>query len=201
MFIKKVKKRNGRTSRVYEYLHLVESVRTEQGPRQRLVLNLGNLKLDASQYHLFARRIEEILTGQARLVELNESLEKNARVAAGKIFKKQSQELEAKQTSDFQSVDVNSLETQSPRSLGAEYVCHSVWKELQMDEFLHDQRVSPHVAPVLQALVMGRLINPGSERHSETIPTHGSPSSNTVVLADNALPWMPPQDDCYGADV
>jgi hypothetical protein len=51
MFIKKVKKRNGRTRKVYEYLHLVESVRTEKGPRQRLVLNLGNLQLDPSQYH------------------------------------------------------------------------------------------------------------------------------------------------------
>jgi len=166
MFIKKVKKRNGRTSKVYEYLHLVESVRTEKGPRQRLVLNLGNLKLDPSQYHLFARRIEEILTGQMRLVELDESLEKNARVAAGKIFKKQSEEMEVKQASDFQTVDVNSIETQSPRSLGAEYVCHSVWKELQIDEFLHKQGVSPHVRPVVQALVMGRLINPGSERHT-----------------------------------
>ncbi len=51
MFIKKVKKRNGRTRKVYEYLNLVESVRTEKGPRQRLVLNLGNLQLDPSQYH------------------------------------------------------------------------------------------------------------------------------------------------------
>ena len=68
------RKRNGRTSKVYEYLHLVKSVRTERGPRQRLLLNLGNLKLDPSQYHLFARRIEEILTGQMRLVELDETL-------------------------------------------------------------------------------------------------------------------------------
>ena len=167
MFIKKVRKNNGRTSKVYEYLHLVESVRTEKGPRQRLVLNLGNLELDPSQYHLFARRIEEILTGQTRLVELDKTLEKSARAAAGKVFKKQSEELEAEQASDFQTVDINSMETQSPRSLGAEYLCHSMWKELQISEFLEKQGVSPRVTPVLEALVIGRMINPGSERYTK----------------------------------
>ncbi len=87
MFIKKVRKRNGRTQKLYEYLQLVESVRTEKGPRQRLVLNLGNLRLDPSQYHVFARRIEEILTGQMRLVELDETLEKSARTARRKSLR------------------------------------------------------------------------------------------------------------------
>ncbi len=75
MFIKKVKIRNGRTSRVYEYLPRAESVRTEKDPRQRLVPNLDNLKLDPSEDHLFARRIDEILTGQMSLVELDGTLE------------------------------------------------------------------------------------------------------------------------------
>ncbi|HEC61258.1 MAG TPA: IS1634 family transposase, partial [bacterium] len=167
MFIKKVRKRNGRTQKLYEYLQLVESVRTEKGPRQRLVLNLGNLQLDPSQYHVFARRIEDILTGQMSLVELDKTLEKSARAAARKIFSKQSEQLEEKQSSDFQTVDVNSIETESPRSLGPEYLCHSVWKELQMSEFLERQGVSAKVTPVLAALVIGRLIDPGSERYTK----------------------------------
>ncbi len=167
MFIKKIRKRNGRTRKQYEYLHLVESVRTEKGPRQRLVLNLGNLQLDPSQYHVFARRIEDILTGQMSLMELDKTLEKNARAAARKIFKKQSEQLEEKQVSDFQTVDVNSIETELPRSLGPEYLCYSVWKELQMSEFLEKQGVSAKVTPVLAALVIGRLIDPGSERYTK----------------------------------
>jgi hypothetical protein len=50
MYIKKVKKTNGKTNKVYSYLHLVESIRTEQGPRQRLIINLGNPDLDPSYY-------------------------------------------------------------------------------------------------------------------------------------------------------
>jgi len=47
-------------------------------------------------------------------------------------------QLNEKQASDFQIVEVNSIETESPRSLGPEYLCYSVWKELHMSEFLED---------------------------------------------------------------
>ena len=167
MFIKKVKKRNGRTQKLYEYLQLVESVRTDKGPRQRLVLNLGNLDLQPAQYPVFARRIEDILTGQKSLVELDQRLERSAREVVRKIFKKQSEQLEEKQAADFQTVDLNSLETESPRSLGPEYLCHSVWNELGMKEFFAKQGVSANVTPLLQALVVGRLVDPGSERYTK----------------------------------
>jgi len=167
MFIKKVAKRNGRTPKLYEYLHLVESVRTENGPRQRLVLNLGNLQLNPSQYQVFAKRIEDILTGQRSLVELDKTLERSAREAARKIFKKQAEQLQEKQVNDYQTVDVNSLETESPRSLGPEYLCHSVWKMLGIDGLLDKQGVSANVTPLLEALVVGRLVDPGSERYTK----------------------------------
>ncbi len=166
MFIKKVRKRNGKTDKVYEYLQLVESVRTEEGPRQRLVLNLGNPFIDPSQYKALARRIEDILTGQRSFIELDESVEKYAREAANTIFKKQAKEINETSVPDYQMVNVNSLEIETPRSIGAEYLCHSVWKDLKMDEFLRDEGVSEKVTPVMEALVTGRLIAPGSERYT-----------------------------------
>ena len=167
MFIKKVRKRNGRTRKLYEYLQLVESVRTEKGPRQRLVLNLGNLQLDPSQYHVFAKRIEDILTGQKSLVELDTALERRAREAARTIFKKQSQQLQEQQESDFQTVDLNSMDIESPRSLGPEYLCHWVWKQLGIQQCLENHGQSANVRPLLEALVIGRLIDAGSERYTK----------------------------------
>ena len=40
MYIKKVRKSNPNSKKVFEYLHLVENIRTQKGPRQRLILNL-----------------------------------------------------------------------------------------------------------------------------------------------------------------
>ncbi|MBU4329997.1 MAG: IS1634 family transposase [Acidobacteria bacterium] len=167
MFVKKVRKQNGVTKKDYEYLHLVESVRTEKGPRQRLILNLGKLDILPSQYQAFAKRVEDLLTGQRSIVGLDQSLEKSARGVARKIFKKQSESLSETTECDFESVDVNSFEIESPRSLGPEYMCHSVWKDLRMGEFFLKQGVSDNVLPLLEALIVGRLIDPGSERYTK----------------------------------
>jgi transposase len=167
MYVKKVWKRNGKTQKLYEYIHLVENVRTEKGPRQRLILNLGNLDIYPTQYKAFAKRVEDILTGQRSFIDLDAKLEKQASAAAEKIFRKQAQEITERAETEYQTVDVNSLETETHRSIGPEYVCHSVWNELKMNEFLTREGISPNVIPLMAALVIGRLIDPGSERYTK----------------------------------
>lgn len=165
MFIRGVTKTNGKTRKKYSYLHLVESVRTENGPRQRLILNLGDLPVDRSQYKALARRIEDILTGRRSLFEIDEQIDHHARQAAERIFAKRAEEINAEAAvEDFQMVDTQSLNVCSPRSLGAEYVCHSMWRQLDFNSVLRDQGISGQAFALLEALVVGRLIEPGSER-------------------------------------
>jgi len=168
MYIKKVKKRNGRTEKVYEYLHLVESVRTENGPRQRLILNLGSIDIDPSQYNTLAKRIEFILTGQKNIFEPDAQLEKHVSDAARKIFKKQAKDISSDVDSDFQNIDTKSLEAHSPQSPGSEYICYSIWKELKLDDFFKSNGISEHVIPIIESLVTGRLIAPASGRRTKT---------------------------------
>lgn len=165
MFIKKVTKSNGRTKKKYEYLYLVESVRTEKGPRQRFILNLGRLKLDPSEYDAFAKRIEEILTGQESLWHLDERLERSARNAAREIFRKQAEEIDIRQRTDFTMVDINSIEAEEPRSVGAEYVAHSIWEELGLSELIK-KYMSEEVLSLIKTVVIGRLVEPASELHT-----------------------------------
>lgn len=169
MFIKEVRKRNGMTPKIYKYLHLVESVRTEKGPRQELILNLGNLDIDPSQYKALAQRIEDIITGQQSFTKVDERIERYARNASERIFKKESHEQEDKkeQEAEYEMVNVKSMEPEILRSLGAEYLCDSVWKELGMDRFLINNGISRHVLPVIEGLVVGRLVGPGSERYTK----------------------------------
>lgn len=165
MYIKQVIKGNGRTDKKYKYSHLVESIRTEKGPRQRLILNLGKIDLDPSQYHSLARRIEDILTGQMSFYEVPLKIEKMARRAATRIFDKTSRE-EVKGT-DFKEVDIASLKTMKSRTFGGEYLCHSIWEELKINNFLLQNGVSSNTIPILKALVLNRLIDPGSERYTK----------------------------------
>jgi len=164
MFIRQVNTTNGVTKKKYSYLNLVESVRTENGPRQKLILNLGDLRIDSSQHKALARRIEDILTGRRSLFEIDQQIEKHARQAADKIFTKRAEEINSQVVDDFQMIDTQSLNVSSPRSLGAEYVCHSMWEQLGFDAILRQEGISARVLPLLEALVVGRLIEPGSER-------------------------------------
>ena len=49
---------------VYEYLQLVESYRTSNGPRQRVVLNMGALPLKKDDFKEFVAALKERLSGQ-----------------------------------------------------------------------------------------------------------------------------------------
>jgi transposase len=167
MYIKRVIKDNGHTNKKYEYLHLVESVRTENGPRQRLVLNLGKLDIDPSLYKSLARRIEDILTGQKSLMDLPLNLEKIARSKASKIFDKRAEEVRDSAAPNFRNIDLNSIEASESRSFGGEYLCDSIWNELGMNNFLKQMNIPENTIPILESLVIGRLVDPGSERYTK----------------------------------
>lgn len=164
MYIRKVIKHNGRTSKIYHAIHLVESVQTEKGPRQKLILNLGAIDIDPSQYKALARRIQDILTGEQSFLELSLPIEKIASQSATKIFQKQAEEYEAGQTHEYGQIDIESFEAEQARSIGPEYVCHSVWQELKFDDFFLSHGIKKETLPVLEALIAGRLIEAGSER-------------------------------------
>jgi len=170
IYIKRVRKSHAGSKKVYEYLHLVETVRTVNGPRQRLILNLGALKVAPEQYKDLANCIEAMLTGQRQLFGTDGKIEKLARTAADKIRAKQAadQPLQGADTPApvYQNVDVASLEASQVRSLGPEYVCSCIWNDLKINELLIAEGVSAHTLPLMQALVIGRLVSPGSEVHT-----------------------------------
>ncbi len=175
MYIKRVVKQNPGSIKKYQYLHLVESVRTRKGPRQRLILNLGNLDIPKEKYKELANCIETIITGQMQLFCLDPIIEKHAKKAARSILEKRSRDAAMDKVSDayiqsdqphFQHVDINSFEADTPRSMGPEYVCHGVWKELGISDLLVSLGVSESNLAIMQALVIGRLVDPGSERYT-----------------------------------
>lgn len=170
MYIKKVRKSNPGSRKVYEYLHLVENVRTPNGPRQRLVLNLGRLDIPPEQHKELANCIEGFLTGQTSLFGSTPDIEKHARKAAEKIKGKRNEEYHVcpKQDGDedFKLININSMDASQTRSLGPEYVCHCQYNELRLNEILLQNGIAFGTLPLCEALVIGRLVSPGSELHT-----------------------------------
>jgi len=182
VYIKRVQKSHRGSKKRYEYLHLVENLRTEHGPRQRLILNLGTVDVAPEQYKELANCIEVMLTGQRQLFSSDPKIEMLARGATDKIRAKQAcdRPVQAADTPTgargpvYQNVDVASMEAGQVRSLGPEYVCHCIWNDLKINELLLSEGVSEPTLPLMQALVVGRLVSPGSEVHTWNWATHRS---------------------------
>ena len=146
---------------------MVESVRTERGPRQRDILNLGaDFNLPKDQWNDLANRVEEIIAGQGTLLRYPEEIETLAKKYAKKIVRKQSTIIPEKEekTPDYQTVDINSVENEHPRTVGAEHVVYHTIKELELDrKFVELGFNKPHLEAAI-GVIAARLINPASER-------------------------------------
>lgn len=172
MFIKTVKKQNKGYSKTYTYHRLMESYRTPQGPRQIKLLDLGKLELPKNQWKYLADRIEQIVKGQERIIAVQRDIEKLARHYASLLIKRKIEIPQKEQTvaeqervaEEYRSVDVNSVATQEIRPIGAEHVGLSYFKRLKFDTLFRELGFSEKQIQVAALLIIGRLVNPGSER-------------------------------------
>ena len=177
MYIKSVVKRNKKSTRKYKYLYLVESKRTSKGPRQRLILNLGALDIPKEQHKILAKTIEAMLCGQQTIQPDDPLIEKHAKKAVRSILERQSRHaaLEKKSETetqinkpDFKSIDVNSLMSNNLRTIGPEYVCHEIWKKLGFKDILKSEKINDETIAIIETIIIGRLVAPGSERYTKT---------------------------------
>ena len=166
MFIRKVTQKTRKRKKYYTY-KLVESIRTERGPRQRDILNLGvDFNLPREQWKTLANCTEEIITGQRPLIDYPKAIRTLARRYAKKIIRVQgSVVVEGEDTPpDYATIDVNSVDNEETRTVGAEYVVYETIKELEIDRKLRVLGLNRHQLAAVLGVIAGRMIVPGSER-------------------------------------
>jgi len=180
MFIREYKQTNKNTGEVYIKHKLVASVRTDKGPRQRVVMPLGTLTTPRIDWKRLAHALECRITGQQSLLgthdadlELlalklvsNNDLSKSLEV----LHESKLEEIEASQKeldrSRFVPIDFSSVRMKETRGLGAELLCMKAWEILGFTEILKKLRFSITSISLIMALLFGRMISPGSERHT-----------------------------------
>ncbi len=194
MFIRAKEKKNKNSNKIYYTHKLVESVRTERGPRQRILLNLGTLDLDQKQWKPLANRIEELLAGQRRLVAIEENIEALAwHFTKLLVQKKMAEKNEFKQSEqDFQSVDVNALASSEGKSIGSEHVGLEAMKQLGFFKLFRQLRFKKEKMDLATLLIIGRLVHPCSERELKRYAEEESGLDELLKtdfshLANNAL--------------
>jgi transposase len=188
------KKRNRGSDKIYYTHKLVESVRTEQGPRQRTLLSLGTLDLDQKYWKPLANRIEQLLSGQRCLVPLDEKVEALAQHFTKLLVQKQMAEKNEFQHSeqDFQRVDVNALASSEGKSIGSEHVGLEAMKQLGFFKLFRQLKFKKNMMDIAALLIIGRLVHPSSERELKRYAEQESGLDELLQtdfshLANNAL--------------
>ena len=169
MFIRKTRILNRETKKYYFNFQLVESVRTDRGPRQRILLNLGaGLDLDPQECKILANRIESIIAGSQELFLPSEKIEKLAQTYAKKLIKHLSQPVEQTSRTDslaeIYRVDINTLEHKEARTIGAESLLLNIANALKLPELFRSMNLSRTEIALSLATIIARAIFPASER-------------------------------------
>ncbi|MBW2143369.1 MAG: transposase, partial [Deltaproteobacteria bacterium] len=122
MFIRKVPHRDRKNRKEYYTYKLVESIRTERGPRQRDILNLGvGFDLPKEQWKDLANCTEEIITGQKSFIDYPKAIRSLAKKYARKIIREQASVIDTGEdiSPDYATIDLNSVEDEDARTVGA----------------------------------------------------------------------------------
>jgi transposase len=170
MFIRKTKKIDKKTKKEYYIYQLVKSYRTEIGPRQKILLNLGTelCFLSESDRKQLANRIEEILSGIKTFFETPLEIEKLAKTFSKQVLRKEALVEEKKtilnkEEQEFHSIDINSLEHEQAKTVGLEHIAYETYKKLQIEKKLIEAGLTKRQIEILTGIIIGKLVKPGSE--------------------------------------
>ena len=178
MFIRKTRTNNKANGEGYFTYRLVRGERIGGKVRQITVLNLGrNFSIKQEDWPVLCRRIEQLLHPQERLLplECSKPIESAAQCYAGQLVMRapatESAAAGAAEPAgelwlptDFQEVDVESLQMMQPRSVGVEHVGLFALTELGLIDTLNDLGVNGVLRASLIGNLIGRMGRPGSER-------------------------------------
>ena len=167
MFIRRTKTRGAEGGKVYHSYRLVRSERSGERVRQRTLLNLGSeFAVATEHWAVLCSRIEQLLERQGVLVELDcpEEVEREAQRIAMQLVQRGA-EVAAGGT-DLQTVDVESLELERPRTVGVEHVGLWAMERLGLGRLLEGLGFNGRQRAVAVGSIIGRMGQPGSERAS-----------------------------------
>ena len=174
MFIRKITQK--KKAETYHSYRLVESVRTDKGPRQRMLLNLGgSFNVPSEQWKPLCGIISEKLTGQLSLYSgSNPDLEKIAEGIVKNVLHKNSKESLAEnqeettigEQPDYATIDLTSLYHNDVRSVGGESLCLEMMGRLGLFGKLTELGFNGNQRSLAIGAIVARLLAPGSERSS-----------------------------------
>lgn len=170
MFIRSTKKTDSKTNKKYFSYQLVESYRTEKGPRQRILLTISNgIDLTQEERKLLANRIEEKIAGIETLLPPPEKIEELAHQFTIQLIDKREKEKNLKKNptdksqAEYLSIDINSIQHELARSVGVEHISLETARQIGLDKLFLQLGLTQRQMHVAIGVIIARLAGCGSE--------------------------------------
>jgi hypothetical protein len=197
MFLKQIIKKDKQGKREYVYYRLCESYRIDNKTRHRNLMSLGSLDELTSplERKALADRIEQLCSGQTNLIypvpdkveKLAQSFHKQLRSKLQvPIVKPEKKGVQDETAKHYVQIDLNTIEHDDAREVGAEWLCLQTLQELKFDEFLQSFGWNQDHINTSLLHIISKAVYPSSE-----LKTSQWISENTAVsdiIFDQHLP-------------
>jgi len=167
MFIRKVIKRNSNAGKQYIEYRLVKSYREGERVRQTIILIMPDIRVPKKQWKALATAIEAFIIGQKVLFldrVIQEEAERWYHAYLSRLSRdKLPLELSSKADSDYDFISLSSISNRQPKSIGAEHISLSMYRQLGFECIFADLGFSPKQRNEAALSILGRMLEPGSE--------------------------------------
>lgn len=164
MYIRRTLSKAGKGRKKYYTYRLVESYRVGDKVRQRTLLSLGSdFSLPKEQWADLARRIEEILQNRGSLLGADKTIETLAQNYASRILVSQSRKV-SEDEAEYTPVAIEAIQKDRSRHIGVETILYETMQRLKLPELFKDLGCSLKQNKRLQALLIAKAIDGGSEK-------------------------------------
>ena len=168
MFIRQTKTSNSSSGQSYFTYGLVSSRPVGKQVKQQRLLNLGrHFELPGEQWPELCIRLEQILSGQKPLFEPDEVIEQTAQHLYSKLIARSTSiepEDSDSEPTDFQEVELNSIEMLKPRSVGAEHACLETLRQLNLPAILNQAGLNTAQKAAAVGNIVARMCQPARQR-------------------------------------
>ena len=148
-------------------VRLVESRRHGSSVRQKTLLNLGtSYSVPKHLWRQVAALTSDLLHGQPSLLSVDPAVHQAAQDLLDRLRQRGLQPASSTDNCRFAQVDLDSLQHDAARSVGAERLCLQALEDLRFSELLLRQGTSLHDAKIASALLVARMLHPSSEREA-----------------------------------
>ena len=165
MYIRKVTKSNKNSDKKYDEYRLVKSFRIGDKVSQRTIMVMQDIRLPKNQWQELANAIEAMIQGQEVLF-IDKDVQKEARRwfnAYLTASAKQSVSVQPKDAADFEEISISSVANHHPKSIGAEHIALSMYRELGFDKMFRQLGFNQKQMNDAALSILGRMLEPGSE--------------------------------------